>query len=28
MTFRVGECITGAGGEGGARGIFWFILKK
>lgn len=27
-TFLGGECITGAGGEGGARGIFWLILKK
>ena len=27
ITFRLGECITGAGGEGGPRGIFLLILK-
>jgi hypothetical protein len=27
LTFLVGECITGAGGEGGPRGIFLLILK-
>lgn len=26
-TLRVGECITGAGGNGGPRGIFLFILN-
>ena len=26
-TFRLGECMTGAGGEGGPRGIFLLILK-
>lgn len=26
-TFLLGECITGAGGEGGPRGIFLLILK-
>ena len=28
LTLRVGECITGAGGEGGPRGIFLFILRN
>lgn len=28
VTLRVGECITGAGGEGGPLGIFLLILKK
>jgi len=28
VTFLVGECITGAGGEGGARGIFVLSLKE
>ena len=27
QTFLVGECITGAGGEGGPRGTFLLILK-
>lgn len=27
VTLRVGECITGAGGEGGPLGIFLLILK-
>lgn len=27
LTFLVGECITGAGGEGGPLGIFLLILK-
>lgn len=27
-TFRGGECITGAGGEGGPRGILVFVLEK
>lgn len=27
ITFRLGECMTGAGGEGGPRGIFLLILK-
>ena len=27
VTLRVGECNTGAGGEGGPRGIFWLILN-
>lgn len=27
-TFRLGECMTGAGGEGGPRGIFLLILKN
>lgn len=27
-TFLVGECNTGAGGEGGPLGIFLLILKK
>lgn len=27
VTFLLGECMTGAGGEGGPRGIFLFILK-
>jgi hypothetical protein len=27
-TFLVGECNTGAGGEGGPRGIFVLILKN
>lgn len=27
-TFLVGECITGAGGDGGALGIFWLILQQ
>ena len=27
VTFLVGECITGAGGDGGGRGIFLLILK-
>lgn len=26
-TFLVGEWRTGAGGDGGPRGIFWFILN-
>ena len=26
LTFLLGECITGAGGEGGPRGIFLFVL--
>lgn len=26
LTFRLGECMTGAGGEGGPRGIFLFVL--
>ena len=26
-TFLLGECITGAGGEGGPLGIFLFVLK-
>lgn len=26
VTFLVGECITGAGGEGGPLGIFLLIL--
>lgn len=25
VVFRVGECMTGAGGEGGGFGIFWLI---
>lgn len=28
VTFLVGECITGAGGDGGPRGIFLLILLK
>lgn len=28
LAFLVGECRTGAGGEGGPRGIFLLILKK
>ena len=27
-TFLFGECITGAGGDGGPRGIFLFVLRK
>ena len=27
-TFLFGECITGAGGEGGPLGIFLFVLNK
>lgn len=27
-TFLLGECITGAGGEGGPLGIFLFILQQ
>ena len=27
-TFLVGECMTGAGGEGGPRGIFVFVLRR
>ena len=27
LTLRVGECMTGAGGDGGPRGIFLLILK-
>ena len=27
LTLRVGEWRTGAGGEGGPRGIFWFTLN-
>lgn len=27
-TFLLGECMTGAGGEGGPRGIFLLILKN
>lgn len=27
VTLRVGECITGAGGEGGPRGVFGLILN-
>lgn len=27
-TFLLGECITGAGGEGGPRGIFLLILNN
>lgn len=27
-TFLLGECITGAGGDGGPLGIFLFILKE
>ena len=27
-TFLVGECSTGAGGEGGPRGILVFVLKR
>lgn len=27
VTFLLGECMTGAGGEGGPRGIFLLILK-
>lgn len=26
-TFLLGECMTGAGGEGGPLGIFLFVLK-
>ena len=28
LTFLFGECITGAGGEGGPLGIFLFVLEK
>lgn len=28
LTFLVGECITGAGGDGGPLGIFLLILNK
>lgn len=28
VTFLLGECMTGAGGEGGPRGIFLLILKQ
>lgn len=28
VTFLVGECSTGAGGDGGPLGIFLLILKK
>ena len=27
ITFLFGECITGAGGDGGPRGIFLFTLQ-
>ena len=27
FTFLLGECITGAGGDGGPLGIFLFTLK-
>ena len=27
ITFRFGECMTGAGGEGGPRGIFLLVLN-
>ena len=26
QTFLLGECMTGAGGEGGPLGIFLFVL--
>lgn len=28
VTFLVGECMTGAGGDGGPRGIFLLILQS
>jgi len=28
VTLRLGECITGAGGDGGPFGIFLFVLQK
>ena len=28
VTFLVGECSTGAGGEGGPRGILVLVLKR
>lgn len=27
QTFLLGECMTGAGGDGGPLGIFLFVLK-
>ena len=28
LTFLLGECMTGAGGDGGPRGIFLFTLSQ